>query len=132
MRDDDMDDGEAADWYDPEATTFGDRLTGAREAAGLGQADLARRLGVRVKTLRAWEEDQSEPRANRVSMLAGLTNVSLVWLMTGEGRGPAPATAAEDGGLLEDVGRARREAARLADRLGRLEARLRARLGEDA
>ena len=117
------------DWYDPETTTFGDRLAGAREAAGMTQAALARRLGVKATTLRAWEEDRSEPRANRVNMLAGLLGVPMVWLMTGEGEG-AQLAATDDGALLAELGRARVEVARTADRLGRLEARLRARLAE--
>ena len=33
-------------WYDPQATTFGDRLSGAREEAGLSQEDLAEFLVV--------------------------------------------------------------------------------------
>ncbi|MEM8849041.1 MAG: helix-turn-helix transcriptional regulator [Pseudomonadota bacterium] len=125
-----MDDLQPDDWYDPDATTFGDRLAGAREAAGLKQAELARRLGVKVKTLRAWEGDMAEPRANRVSMLAGLCNVSLMWLMTGEGDGPGIATP-DDGDLLADLSRAQRDAIRLADRLGVLETRLRAQMGDD-
>ena len=70
-------------WYDPEATTFGDRMTGAREASGLSQSELAKRLGVKVKTIRAWENDQSEPRANKLQMLAGLLGVSIMWLLSG-------------------------------------------------
>ena len=75
------------DWFSESAATFGDRLAGAREAAGQTQPQLARRLGVTVKTLRAWEDDLKEPRANRVQMLSGLLNVSLTWLLTGEGDG---------------------------------------------
>ncbi|PWJ09852.1 helix-turn-helix domain-containing protein [Jannaschia seohaensis] len=120
-------------WYDPEATTFGDRLTGAREAAGLGQAELARRIGVKIKTLRAWENDQSEPRANRLSTLCGLLNVSLVWLLTGEAVGQTPTPVAdEDGALLEEVESLRREALSLTERLGLLETRLRTRLAGSA
>ncbi|MEM7642267.1 MAG: helix-turn-helix domain-containing protein [Pseudomonadota bacterium] len=126
-----MDDLQPDDWYDPDTTTFGDRLAGAREAAGLNQAELAHRLGVKVKTLRAWEGDMAEPRANRVSMLAGLCSVSLMWLMTGEGDGPGIATP-DDGDLLADLARARGEAIRLADRLGVLEARLRAQIEDEA
>ena len=77
-------------WYSDEQATFGDRLTGAREAAGLTQGELAQRLGVQVKTLRMWENDLNAPRANRLSMMSGILNVSLVWLMTGQGDGIAP------------------------------------------
>ena len=75
------------DWYGPEAATFGDRVAAAREQTGMTQAMLAKRLGVRLATLRGWEEDLSEPRANRLSMLAGLLNVSMMWLIDGEGEG---------------------------------------------
>ncbi|RKF16560.1 XRE family transcriptional regulator [Roseovarius spongiae] len=75
-------------WYDPDATTFGDRLAGARDQAGMSQTELAKRLGVKKKTLEDWENDFSEPRANRLSMMAGLLNVSLSWLLTGQGEGP--------------------------------------------
>ena len=114
------------DWYDPEATTFGDRLAGAREAAGLEPVGLARRLGVRTATLRAWEGDRAEPRANRVQMLAGLLNVSLVWLLTGEGEGPTSAADAEgaEADLRREVTRARRDAERMVERLRAIEARL--------
>ena len=61
------------DWFGPETATFGDRLAGARDAAGMTQAQLARRIGVKKATLVGWEEDLSEPRANRLSMLAGVS-----------------------------------------------------------
>lgn len=121
---------EDSDWFDPASTTFGDRLSGAREAAGLSIEDLAHRLGVKVKTIRAWEGDRSEPRANRISMLAGMTNVSLAWLMNGVGEGPSMATPAPDGDLLAEVELLRRDAARMTDRLRLLEGRMRARLGD--
>ena len=78
------------DWYGPETATFGDRVAGAREAAGLSQSQLARYLGVRKATLAGWEDDMSEPRANKLSMMAGLLNVSITWLLTGEGDGMDP------------------------------------------
>jgi len=77
------------DWYGPDTATFGDRLAAAREAAGMEPRQLARRLGVRLSTLEGWENDVSEPRANRLSMMAGLLNVSIIWLLTGEGEGVA-------------------------------------------
>ena len=118
-------------WFSDEHATFGDRLTGAREASGASQEDLARRLGVKLATLRAWEEDRSEPRANLVQMLAGMLNVSLMWLLTGEGEGVAnpddntniqlPDVLAE----LSDLRRIRNDLVKTVDRLNTLEKRLR-------
>ncbi|MFY0620119.1 MAG: helix-turn-helix transcriptional regulator [Pelagimonas sp.] len=123
------------DFYGPEAATFGDRLAGAREAAGMTQAVLAKRLGVKVKSLQSWENDLSEPRANRLSMLAGLLNVSMVWLITGEGEGLND--PAEEAPLSPDVHAVLSEIRSLqvqfkerADRLARLEKRLRVLLKE--
>ena len=67
--------------------TMGGRISAAREAAGLTVAQGARRLGVKTATLSNWENDRSEPRANRLTMLAGLLNVSPMWLITGRGDG---------------------------------------------
>jgi transcriptional regulator with XRE-family HTH domain len=75
------------DWYGPDKATFGERLVAAREKANLSQQDLAKRLGVKNSTIKSWENDNSEPRANRLSMLAGLLNVSITWLISAEGSG---------------------------------------------
>lgn len=123
------------DWYGPDAATFGDRVAAARDAAGMTQAVLARRLGVRLATLRSWEEDLSEPRANRLSILAGLLNVSMMWLINGEGEGldgvegpgVLPADAAE---LLNEMRGLRVELSQSAKHVARLEKRLRAMLME--
>lgn len=80
--------------FTDDQATLGDRIAAAREAAGLTQAELAQRLGVRRPTLRDWEDDRAEPRANRLQMLAGCLGVSLRWLMTGEGDDPPLATGA--------------------------------------
>ncbi len=115
-------------WFSNESATFGDRLTAAREALGLSQADLARRLGVKLKTLVAWENDLTEPRANRLSMLAGILNVSLVWLLNGEGEGLAGPDAAalpeEVSVLLTELRELRGDLKETADRLGGVEKRL--------
>lgn len=130
IRDEDMT-GYDYDWGD-EAATFGDRLALAREHAGMDQAQLARRLGVKIQTLRNWESDRAEPRANRLQMLAGLLNVSIIWLMTGSGAGaPVPGDGIGDSGsadlreLLTELREIRRLQGRLADRTGLLEKRLR-------
>ena len=124
------------DWYGPETATFGDRLAGAREALGMSQRDLGDRLGVKTKTIQQWEDDLKEPRANRIQMLAGMLNVSLMWLLTGEGDGVAPPeeadAAPDDAALLRELGSVRGEMAALGERIGRLEVRLRRVLAREA
>lgn len=122
-------DGDAG-WYSNDAATFGDRLAAGREAVGMTQAVLARRLGVKLGTLQNWENDLSEPRANKLQMVAGLLNVSLMWLLTGEGDGldaPDAITEAQPGlaDIKAEVSAMRLEALRTARRLGQLEKRLR-------
>lgn len=123
--------GQDDDWYGPDAATFGDRVAGAREATGMTQAQLARRLGIKKTTVAAWEQDLSEPRANRLSMLAGLLNVSIMWLLTGEGDGaaaPDEITAQVDldlSGILAEMRAIRGEMRSNSERLARLEKRLR-------
>lgn len=120
------------DDYSESAATFGDRLALARDRQGMSQAQLARRLGLRVQTVRNWEADRSEPRANKLQMLAGFLNVSMVWLMTGEGSGGPHA----DHSVAEDVPVGLSEAlaelrdlrmlhSQVTDRLALLEKRLR-------
>jgi len=117
---------------DPHAT-FGDRLAAAREGTGATVQEIARKLGVKTQTLMAWEDDRSEPRSNRLQMLCGILNVSLVWLLTGEGDGGPSMLMTdddhEDAGtadkLLAELALLRTEQHLLAERAGRLEKRLR-------
>lgn len=125
------------DWYAPEAATFGDRVAAAREAAGMTQAALARRLGVRAATMEAWENDQSEPRANRLSMMAGMLNVSMMWLINGEGDGlngsEEPGVLNEDAeDILSQMRSLRVEMSHMTKRFTQLEKRLRVVLMETA
>lgn len=111
-----------SDWFGAEEATFGDRLTGAREAAGLSQEELAQRLGVRLETLASWEDDMADPRANRLQMVAGMLNVSLMWLLTGEGEGlDGPPEAREE---AQDVRETVREIRAIRTVLEELDARL--------
>lgn len=126
----------AETWYDPAATTFGDRLAGAREQSGMTQAELAKRLGVKLATLKSWEDDFNEPRANKLQMLAGILNVSLSWILTGEGDGidapdDASGVPSDVQELLLEIRDIRAQLARSSDRLGRLEKALRVRLQDD-
>ncbi len=116
------------DWYGPDAATLGDRILAAREAAGMTQAQLARRVGIKKATLVGWEEDLSEPRANRMSMMAGVLNVSIMWLMTGEGEGMdgpqgdnTPQNLAD---VLRELRMLRSEIRTSSERAARLEKRL--------
>lgn len=79
----------------PDTDTLGGRLSRARDAVGLSTAQLARRIGVQTSTIQAWESDRSQPRANRLSMLAGVLNVSLSWLLYGVGTSPSYESEAE-------------------------------------
>ncbi|MCI5073762.1 helix-turn-helix transcriptional regulator [Oricola sp.] len=72
----------------PDSDTLGGRLSRARDASGMSAAQFARRLGVKTATVQAWESDRSEPRANRLSMIAGILNVSMPWLLHGVGEAP--------------------------------------------
>ena len=122
-----------ADWFGPEAATFGDRVAGAREAAGMTQAQLARGLGVKKATIVAWEDDLSEPRANKLSMMAGMLNVSIMWLITGEGEGTdapggADKTDNELGTLVAEIRAIRGEMRASSERLARVEKALRQQL----
>jgi len=117
-------------WYAEDAATFGDRLAAAREQAGLSQTDLAKRLGVKLGVLEAWEQDLKEPRANRLQMLSGMLNISLSWLLTGQGEGPEgplddEPLEADINLLLTEMRGLRSEITQSAERLAQLEKRLR-------
>jgi len=75
------------DHFNETVATLGDRLEAARMAKGLTVDGLAEKIGVDAQKIEAWENDADAPRANRVQILAGLLNVSIVWLISGEGNG---------------------------------------------
>lgn len=117
-------------WYAEGAATFGDRLAAAREQAGLSHSDLAKRLGVKLSVLEAWEQDLKEPRANRLQMLSGMLNISLSWLLTGQGEGPEGPLEEEPleadlNLLLTEMRGLRSEITQSGERLAQLEKRLR-------
>ena len=118
------------DWYSAERATFGDRVAGAREAMNMTQSELSKRIGVKLKTVRSWEDDLEEPRANKLQMLAGLLNVSMMWLLNGEGDGLDGPTEQVDltpevKGLLTELRDVKSQMANSVNRLALLEKRLR-------
>ena len=65
-------------------TTTGSRIELARNQLGLSLPQLAHRVVVKPKTLENWEKDRSQPRADKLLKLAGVLQVPLIWLLTGD------------------------------------------------
>ncbi|MBO6756934.1 MAG: helix-turn-helix domain-containing protein [Roseibium sp.] len=106
--------------------TLGERICKARDAIGLSTAQLARRLGIKTATLQGWESDRSEPRSNKLVLLAGVLNVSPTWLLVGRGAAPmhddhAPADLDS---MRLALDRVHRQALSLAEEIERLKHRL--------
>jgi len=55
--------------YDPLPVprTFGERLLRARQALGLSQKDMARRIGADPRTLARWESGKSRPSTKKLT-----------------------------------------------------------------
>lgn len=87
-----MTDSTTGHFEGPESDTLGGRIWRARDALDMSVTQLARRLGVKTETIAAWESDRSEPRANRLTMLAGVLGVSPAWLLSGIGEAPSEMT----------------------------------------
>jgi len=133
----DTQDATGSDWFSADNSTFGDRLAGAREAAGMTRAQLARRLGLKVSNIEKWEEDLSEPRANRLQMLSGVLGVSLTWLLTAQGEGldgpVGEEPLSEDASaILTELRQVKADLQRSSERVGVLEKRLRRLLRDSA
>lgn len=65
-------------------TTIGSRIEQSRAKLGLSLPQLARRIGVKRQTLENWENDRSEPRPERLLRIAGVLQVPMTWLLTGD------------------------------------------------
>ena len=63
---------------------IGERLAKARVAKGFSELQLAKRMGVQKSSIERWESGETSPRANRLNQLAGVLNVSLMWLIAGD------------------------------------------------
>lgn len=121
-----------SNWFSEDVATFGDRLAAARGAAGMTQGQFARRLGVKLSTVKGWEDDLSEPRANKLQMMAGLLNVSVGWLLIGEGEGveeaPEEETVPGLDAILVEMRDLRTDLKLKLDQMARLEKKLRLKL----
>ncbi len=117
-------------------TTTGSRIEQTRIQAGLNVAELARRVAVKRKTLENWENDRSEPRGSKLLMLAGVLQVPLIWLLTGDiprgWEGPLPVSeTAKIAQKLDRALAAQRDMAELLSELSSDVLRLQQKLDED-
>lgn len=65
-------------------TTLGGRIIEARSARRLTTQQLAHRLGIDAETVANWEADREEPTARQATRLAGILNVAILWLLSGD------------------------------------------------
>ena len=73
--------------------TLGEKLTQARKAAGLTQADAAAKLNVSRQAVSRWERGQSKPSTEKLLALGGLYGISINQLLnTGNVEAPAVET----------------------------------------
>lgn len=89
-------------------STLGHRIEKSRTYKGLSVSQLAQRAGVNRKTLTNWEADRSTPRGDKAVRLAGILQVPLMWLLTGEdlAGAPSPPEAEETGAIADKLERA--------------------------
>lgn len=66
---------------DQTSTTLGSRIRRARETAGLGQAEFARKIGVTPTNVWKWEMGHRDPKLRRLVDIAKLLGVSVDWLL---------------------------------------------------
>ena len=60
--------------------TFGERLRELRKENGLGQIELAKRIGVGKSIISLWETNSCEPTLSKLIILANFFNVSIDYL----------------------------------------------------
>lgn len=65
--------------------SFGWRLRSARARAGLARHDLADMVGFSYMTIERYETGKRSPTLDKMKSLAVALDVSLAWLVTGEG-----------------------------------------------
>lgn len=75
--------------------SIAERIAQKREALGLNQSELARRLGVTPQAVQKWESGMAIPRGGRLEDIATALSTSVAYLLGAEsgmaGRMPAPA-----------------------------------------
>lgn len=73
--------------------TIGERIAQKREAAGLNQSELGRRMGVTPQAVQKWESAISTPRNSKLGELAAILGTSISFLLEGDRESDQPAAA---------------------------------------
>lgn len=103
----------------------GARIKARREQLKMSRAELARKVAVTRETMAAWESGQSDPRANKLWMLAGVLGTNVSWLLGGdEGCAPAPTPTNDIAAVRQQLGQARDLAQNLSYMLDSLQRRI--------
>ncbi len=77
--------------YDCRMENIGERIARKREAAGLSQSELGRRLGLSAQAVQKWESGKSTPRNSKLGTIASILSTTVQYLLQGEGSDePAP------------------------------------------
>jgi transcriptional regulator with XRE-family HTH domain len=74
---------------------FGERVKQAREAAGLTQLDLAKKIGLTRSSVANIEAGRQKPTVEKAAMAAIVLRCDPGWLLAGEQQAPPPLDAAE-------------------------------------
>lgn len=82
-----------------------DRVRRARRIAGMTQADLARKIGVKPSAVAQWEAGGTTPSVTNLISCAHVANVSFEWLATGRGQAVSDAEtpAADPAAFAQDL-----------------------------
>jgi transcriptional regulator with XRE-family HTH domain len=84
-------------------TTFGRRLKEARTHRQLTQSEVADKLGIDFTTISKYENNKSQPDNDILRELAGIYEVSLDWLITGQLNGEKPSNKIYIDGHMEPL-----------------------------
>lgn len=77
--------------------SFGKTLAALREAAGMTQDQLAKQAGLKLDTLRGWEQERSLPRVDDAYRLAKALGVGVDELIRSEDMDPPPPDPGQGG-----------------------------------
>jgi transcriptional regulator with XRE-family HTH domain len=111
-----------------EEMTLGGRIQQSRTQAGMSLQMLANLSGVKASTVKAWENDRSEPRVNKLVAMSGILGVSPTYFIAEEGnagKGVSSTRGRQDkiiSLLMEEVSQLSEEQKAVNQRIRKIEA----------